>query len=67
MAGSSESDARSWLTAEVVAARLGLPIETVVAWRARGHGPAWVRVGDEIRYNETDLTRWIGEMIGGST
>jgi hypothetical protein len=65
MAGPLESDASSWLTPEQVAVKLGLPIETIVAWRAQGHGPPWVRVGDEIRYSEADLTRWLGEMTGG--
>jgi|WetSurMetagenome_2_1015567.scaffolds.fasta_scaffold344098_2 hypothetical protein len=66
MAGSSESDARSWLTPEQVAAKLGLEVEKIAHWRAQGSGPPWVRVGDEIRYSEADFTRWLGEMIGGS-
>ena len=65
MAGSSESDACSWLTTEQVAARLGLEVEVIVAWRAQGRGPPWALFDDEIRYSEAGFKHWLGEMIGG--
>jgi hypothetical protein len=67
MAGPLESDGCSWLTPEQVAAKLGLPIETIVAWRTLGHGPPWVLFGDEIRYSEVGFMHWLGGMIGESS
>lgn len=57
----TESDA---LLTEVAAARLlRLSIRTLQAWRCRGMGPAFVRVGRAIRYRHADLIAWINSNI----
>ncbi|WP_245334268.1 helix-turn-helix domain-containing protein [Bradyrhizobium guangdongense] len=46
--------------AEVQAADfLRVSIRTLQAWRCRGAGPAFVRVGRSIRYRRRDLLAWI--------
>ncbi len=48
------------LMAEVQAADfLRVSIRTLQAWRCRGAGPAFVRVGRSIRYRRRDLLAWI--------
>jgi predicted DNA-binding transcriptional regulator AlpA len=37
------------------AARLGLKVPTLRAWRAQGRGPAYIRLGRAIRYLPTDI------------
>lgn len=37
------------------AARLGLKVPTLRAWRARGRGPAYIRLGRAIRYLPADI------------
>lgn len=32
---------------------------TLVAWRSRGHGPSFVRIGRSIRYRRADLDAFI--------
>src|SRR5215475_14157194 len=45
------------LTPPEVAKRLGVELATLVDWRYRGRGPAWIRVGGRlIRYPERPLT-----------
>jgi hypothetical protein len=57
-----------------VARHLGVEVETLGAWRRRGYGPRWYRIGKKIRYAESDLSAWmdaqalsgvIGQREGG--
>ena len=43
------------LTESEAAARLGLRVATLRAWRNQGRGPAYVRLGRAIRYLTTDI------------
>ena len=43
------------LTESEAAARLGLKVATLRAWRHQGRGPAYVRLGRAIRYLTTDV------------
>jgi excisionase family DNA binding protein len=47
-----------WTVAEV-AAYLRVPVETLYAWRKRGHGPPAARVGRHLRYDPADLRAWV--------
>jgi len=42
-----------------VARLLGVEVETLGAWRRKGYGPPWYRVGKNVRYTETDLRLWM--------
>lgn len=47
------------LTTREAAHRLGLAAGTLQNWRIRGQGPAFVRLGKAIRYDEEDLARFV--------
>jgi predicted site-specific integrase-resolvase len=49
------------LTEAEAAARLGLKIPTLRAWRHRGVGPAFVRLGRAVRYLPSDIERYLAE------
>lgn len=42
-----------------VAARLNVKVKTLEAWRTRGGGPPFVRVGRLARYQRSDVDAWI--------
>jgi len=47
------------LTESDAAAKLGLKVATLRAWRHQGRGPAFVRLGRAIRYLATDLDEFV--------
>ena len=47
-----------------VARLLGVEVETLGAWRRRGYGPRWFRIGKKIRYAEPDLRVWMNAQAG---
>ena len=49
------------LTTQEAARRLGLAAGTLCNWRIRGQGPTYVRLGKAIRYDESDLDRFIAQ------
>jgi predicted DNA-binding transcriptional regulator AlpA len=49
------------LTESEAAARLGLKVATLRAWRNQGRGPAYVRLGRAIRYLVTDIEDFLSE------
>jgi predicted DNA-binding transcriptional regulator AlpA len=38
---------------------VGKPTKTLANWRSLRIGPAYVRVGNTIRYREVDVDRWL--------
>jgi excisionase family DNA binding protein len=53
-------------TAPEVAAYLGVPIDTLYAWRYRQKGPRGVRVGRHLRYRQEDVDRWLEQRTAGT-
>jgi predicted site-specific integrase-resolvase len=49
-----------------VARILGVEVETLGAWRRRGYGPRWYRIGKKIKYAEPDLRAWMGAQAKGA-
>ena len=47
------------LTESEAAARLGLKVATLRAWRQKGRGPAYVRLGRAVRYLTTDINDFL--------
>ncbi len=47
------------LTEAEAAARLGLKVGTLRAWRHRGVGPPFVRLGRAVRYLSIDIERFL--------
>lgn len=44
---------------EEVAEFLGVPVETLYAWRKRRCGPSAARVGKHLRYEPADVFAWV--------
>lgn len=49
------------LTTAKAAQRCGLSSRTLEAWRSRGKGPPYHRLGGAIRYDSVDLEQWIAK------
>lgn len=47
------------LTSEEVAQKLSVKLVTLEAWRCRGEGPAFVKVGRLVRYPDNLLDAWL--------
>lgn len=56
-------DDRQWAVHDV-AAYLGVPVETLYAWRKRSYGPPGRRVGRYLRYEPAAVREW---FLGLST
>ena len=50
-----------------VAKRLHCHVKTLQAWRCRGGGPPFIRVGRLIRYSPDDVQAWITSRRVAST
>jgi hypothetical protein len=47
-----------------IARARGIEVETLAAWRRRGYGPKWYRIGRQIKYAESDLLTWTSAQAG---
>jgi hypothetical protein len=50
-----------------VAARLNVDVRTVQAWRQRGVGPRFLKIGSAVRYRERDLEAYLEASARAST
>lgn len=50
-----------------VARRLHCEVKTLQAWRCRGGGPPFVKVGRLVRYNPSSVAAWIESREKHST
>ena len=46
------------LSVEDLAERMGVPVNTVYDWNARGMAPKRIKIGKYVRYRETDVAAW---------
>ncbi len=46
---------------------LSVSIRTLQAWRVRGGGPRYCKIGRAVRYRRADLTAWVEEKTRAST
>lgn len=54
---------------DTTAAALYLTVakRTLEYWRVHGTGPAFIRVGQQVRYRKSDLDAWLrAQTVGGS-
>ncbi len=51
------------LTEREVAELLGLSVATLRAWRHRGHGPRFLRLGRAVRYLPSDLENFVRASV----
>jgi len=57
--GAQTSDSTRALTEREVAELLGLSVATLRAWRHRGKGPRFLRLGRSVRYLPADLADFV--------
>ena len=57
--GAPTSDTTRALTEREVAELLGLSVATLRAWRHRGKGPRFLRLGRSVRYLSADLADFV--------
>lgn len=50
-----------------VAVILGVTRHALQAWRVRGGGPPFIKVGRCIRYRESDITKWLDSHTCANT
>jgi predicted DNA-binding transcriptional regulator AlpA len=48
-----------------VAEVLGVPEKTLVEWRSRGIGPAYLKVGKYVRYRWSEVNSWLTTREAG--
>ncbi|AEV38408.1 helix-turn-helix transcriptional regulator [Pseudovibrio ascidiaceicola] len=55
------------ITEAAAADYLGISIRTIQAWRVRGGGPNYVKLGKAVRYRPSDIQAWIEAHLTSST
>lgn len=66
--GITNADVLRRLLAEREAAEfLGVSFRTLQAWRVRGGGPRFCKIGRTVRYRPSDLTIWVEGQAREST
>jgi excisionase family DNA binding protein len=56
-----------WYRTEQAAKYLDLKPETLEAWRCRGGGPLFVKLGKAVRYRQQDLDAFLSARVRAST
>lgn len=51
--------ARKYLSPEEVSDKFGIPKGTLTQWRFHGRGPAYFKLGRQVRYAAEDLEEWL--------
>jgi excisionase family DNA binding protein len=57
----------TFLTTQEAAEFLKLQRATLEAWRCRGGGPRFVKLGRAVRYHRDDLSRWVESRTRSNT
>lgn len=58
---------QDWLDTTEAAEYLSLKKCTLEAWRSRGGGPRFVKLGRSVRYRAQDLNHWIENRVRANT
>lgn len=64
-----EVDGERLMTTLQLSEMLGVPVDTIYAWRHRGTGPVGYRVGRHVRYRRAAVEAWLEVRVDdrGST
>ncbi len=55
------------LTEKEVEAEYGINHRTLQAWRVRGGGPKFLKIGRSVRYRRKDIAAWLDSQTKRST
>lgn len=61
------NDKQTFLNTAEAAVYLDLQKTTLEAWRCRGGGPRFVKLGRSVRYRRIDLNAWVESRIRFNT
>lgn len=67
MNSTQSSPAPALVNETMAALHLDISPRTLQAWRIRGEGPAFVKLGRSVRYDRAELDRFIAERTQAST
>lgn len=57
--GQPPIDLERLLTLDEVSTYLGIPVNTLYAWRTQSKGPRAIKVGKHLRYRRGDVESWL--------
>lgn len=63
----SDESATHLLHEQEAAKFLSLSFRTLQAWRVRGEGPHFCKIGRAVRYRRHDLIAWVETQVRAST
>lgn len=64
----STNNGHELLRPREAAQRLGISVATLPGWRARGFGPAHIRISSRaVRYAADEIDRWLAQRVRAST
>jgi predicted DNA-binding transcriptional regulator AlpA len=52
-------DPSSLLSPQALSAETGIPVGTLQQWRYLGRGPAYIKLGQHVRYRRSDVDAWL--------
>jgi hypothetical protein len=61
------TESRRLLPPSDIAGSLGVEINTLAKWRCRGEGPAYLKIGSRIMYEQSALDAWLESRRRRST
>ena len=67
MAAISPDPENRLMTEKEAAEHYGISVRTFQAWRVKGSGPKYCKIGRSVRYRQSDLSDFIKECVTGST
>ena len=56
------TDHEPLMTIAELSAMLGVPVDTVYAWRHRGLGPTGYRIGRHVRFRRDAVEAWLAQQ-----
>jgi excisionase family DNA binding protein len=59
----ANSESNNVLSIQEVAKLLNVPVSTIYAWKRRGEGPPYYKVGRKLRYRKSDARKWLAEHL----
>ncbi len=65
--GTGRPPIADYLPETTLAEKLGISRRTLQAWRGKGGGPPFVKVGAAVRYRWRDVEAWLDEQTRANT
>ena len=63
----ANTESHNVLSIQEVAKLLNVPVSTIYAWKRRGEGPPYYKIGRKLRYRKSDARKWLAEHLVSRT